>query len=293
VAIESDGKLIVVGLADAGDYGAYYVSRFLGDGTIDPTYGDNGTTALPLMDIGGFNRKGLTIQPDDKALVAAEVNSGPSTSSDVAIVRLFGDVGCSNGSLDAGEECDAGALNGQPGSCCSAACELLTGNPCMIAGTCDAGICAINLTDIRKVTLRGTSDLSIPNGAISLTGRLMMSSAGDSFTPGSGIGIRVRDSSSLDYSAAFGSSECQSAVSGAVACRSADRQLRAKFAPKRDTSGEFAFRLRFHSLDIGGPFQASVFLSIFDDGVERIGTCPSDFCKTSASKMTCHRPLHG
>ena len=52
---------------------------------------------------------------------------------------------CGNGAVDAGEECDAGAANGTPTSCCSAICQLVPRgmvcrdvlDACDVAETCD------------------------------------------------------------------------------------------------------------------------------------------------------------
>ncbi len=51
---------------------------------------------------------------------------------------------CGDGILDSGESCDAGALNGQPGSCCSTACQYIDATvQCRAsAGACDpAEVC--------------------------------------------------------------------------------------------------------------------------------------------------------
>jgi hypothetical protein len=59
---------------------------------------------------------------------------------------------CGNGVIDAGpsytEACDAGPVNGQPGSCCTASCTFVTtgvscndGNACTTGETCTSGVC--------------------------------------------------------------------------------------------------------------------------------------------------------
>src|SRR5262245_48303919 len=58
---------------------------------------------------------------------------------------------CGNGFVDLNEDCDLGAANGQPGSCCNADCTFASaatacddGNPCTANTTCDgAGNCPV------------------------------------------------------------------------------------------------------------------------------------------------------
>src|SRR5262245_40299703 len=58
---------------------------------------------------------------------------------------------CGNGFLDLNEQCDFGAANGQPGSCCNADCTFAAattacddGDPCTTTATCDgAGHCPV------------------------------------------------------------------------------------------------------------------------------------------------------
>jgi len=58
---------------------------------------------------------------------------------------------CGNGFLDLNEQCDFGAANGQPGSCCRANCTFAPtntlcddGNPCTTNATCDGqGHCPV------------------------------------------------------------------------------------------------------------------------------------------------------
>ncbi len=63
--------------------------------------------------------------------------------------------GCGNGTIDPGEDCDQGALNGDPSSCCTAACGFVTagascadGDFCTQPDTCDGnGTCSGPVVD--------------------------------------------------------------------------------------------------------------------------------------------------
>jgi hypothetical protein len=48
---------------------------------------------------------------------------------DHGMMRQFETVLCGDGEIDAGEQCDLGAANGQPEACCSALCETIDGCP--------------------------------------------------------------------------------------------------------------------------------------------------------------------
>jgi hypothetical protein len=65
------------------------------------------------------------------------------------MMRQFQTVACGDAILDPGEACDAGAANGAPGSCCTAACTPIAdgagcsdGNACTTNDQCAAGTCA-------------------------------------------------------------------------------------------------------------------------------------------------------
>jgi FtsP/CotA-like multicopper oxidase with cupredoxin domain len=65
------------------------------------------------------------------------------------MMRQFQTVACGDGVLDPTEACDAGAANGTPGSCCTAACTIVAngmacndGNACTQSDECQAGVCS-------------------------------------------------------------------------------------------------------------------------------------------------------
>jgi uncharacterized delta-60 repeat protein len=76
VAIQADGKIVVVGVAHGGDFG---VARYNADGTLDTTFSGNG---LKTTNFGGFDyADGVAIQADEKIVV------GGSAALDFAVAR--------------------------------------------------------------------------------------------------------------------------------------------------------------------------------------------------------------
>ena len=88
VAVQSDGKIVVVGTSRLESANHLTVLRFDKDGTPDTAFGYNGYSIINF----GVNSEGkaVAIQPDGKIVVA-----GDTTISDVAVARLDG-----NGVLD-------------------------------------------------------------------------------------------------------------------------------------------------------------------------------------------------
>jgi uncharacterized delta-60 repeat protein len=105
-AVQSDGKIVVVGFAqatasdatDANNYD-FAVTRLNADGSLDTTFGTNGKKTI-AFDLGGagHNQDAATcvvIQPDGKIVVGGYTERDGSGNFDFAIVRLNTD-----GSLD-------------------------------------------------------------------------------------------------------------------------------------------------------------------------------------------------
>jgi uncharacterized delta-60 repeat protein len=84
-----DGKLVVVGTADVGTVQQvahdFVVARYNPDGSLDPTFGDGGTTAT---DFGSPSDEGaaIVVQPDSKPVVAG-TTSVPNTFISFAVAR--------------------------------------------------------------------------------------------------------------------------------------------------------------------------------------------------------------
>jgi len=91
VALQSDGRIVVVGVAN----GNYALARYNADGSLDETFGDGGTKTTDL----GYEQQGATavaVQPDGKLVVtglAAEITT--DEPDDFLVMRYTAD-----GSLD-------------------------------------------------------------------------------------------------------------------------------------------------------------------------------------------------
>lgn len=75
VALQSDGKIVVVGLSWIAAQNRLIVVRYLSDGSIDTSYGSSGKTQTA----GSYGSElSLDIQPDDQALVGTTISTGNS-----------------------------------------------------------------------------------------------------------------------------------------------------------------------------------------------------------------------
>ena len=84
VAIQADGKIVTAGWANSGSNDDFAVARFNPDGSLDPTFAEDGylTVNFGAYDYG----YGLAIQADGKIVVVGYTDNGPD--HDIAIVRL-------------------------------------------------------------------------------------------------------------------------------------------------------------------------------------------------------------
>lgn len=92
IAVQSDGKIVVVGTTSANGNGDYAIARLNADGTLDTNFGGGtGKTIVPF-DLGGSKNdiaSSVAIQPDGKIVVAGWADN--ATDEDFAIVRLLPD----------------------------------------------------------------------------------------------------------------------------------------------------------------------------------------------------------
>src|SRR5262245_31511571 len=90
VAIQPDGKIIAAGTSGLGDFA---LARYNSDGSLDPTFDDDGkvTTNLATLD----EVRGLAIQPDGKIIAAGLTESVVPSYESFAVARYNPD-----GSLD-------------------------------------------------------------------------------------------------------------------------------------------------------------------------------------------------
>jgi uncharacterized delta-60 repeat protein len=87
-ALQSDGKLVLVGSTSAGaSPHDFAIARLSTNGTLDPTFGSGGKTTIDFGD--DDIAQSVAIQPDGKILVAGE--TGPAGSTRGVIARLNAD----------------------------------------------------------------------------------------------------------------------------------------------------------------------------------------------------------
>jgi uncharacterized delta-60 repeat protein len=88
VAVQSDGKIVVVGAADGGSDDDFATVRYLADGTLDTTFGGNGKVMTPI----GTGRNlgyAVAMQLDGKVVVAGVAENGATL--DFAVARYHAD----------------------------------------------------------------------------------------------------------------------------------------------------------------------------------------------------------
>ena len=87
VAVQSDGKIVVVGDDGNGDFA---VARFRPNGLPDFTFG--GGDGKATFDLGGVDiATGVVIQPDGKIVVVGYTDANTAGNNDIAAIRIFAD----------------------------------------------------------------------------------------------------------------------------------------------------------------------------------------------------------
>jgi uncharacterized delta-60 repeat protein len=82
VAVQADGKIVVVGWTDFTTTDDFAVLRLNADGTLDSTFGTGGTLTIHMF--GADRATGVAVQPDNKILIGGYTNKG----DDFAVARL-------------------------------------------------------------------------------------------------------------------------------------------------------------------------------------------------------------
>jgi len=135
----ADGSLLLAGhsFPQVFDGSAdFALMSFTEAGTVDPQFGNDGLAARHLSSYDMANA--LVVQPDNK-IVAAGLFTGSDGEGFIAVLARFVDGKCSNGTLEAGEDCDDGNLTDGDG--CDSNCTLTRcGNGIASSGEqCDDG----------------------------------------------------------------------------------------------------------------------------------------------------------
>ncbi len=94
VAVQSDGKIVVAGLASTDGTEKFTLVRYNLNGTLDTSFGGTGKV-LTLVGMSGSNATGVALQGDGKIVVAGFAINNSGRDRDFAIVRYNAD-----GSLD-------------------------------------------------------------------------------------------------------------------------------------------------------------------------------------------------
>ena len=86
VTVQTDGKIVVVGYATAGNTEKFALARYNADGTPDTSFGDSGRV-MTYVGISGSNATGVALQKDGKIVVAGYAVNNSGTDYDFACVR--------------------------------------------------------------------------------------------------------------------------------------------------------------------------------------------------------------
>lgn len=120
LVVQGDGKLVASGWTPAGSDSDHALARYNADGSLDPTFGNDGTLVAALGDAGGADAaSGLVLQPDGRLVTASSLTSDGDLN--LGLIRFEGQV-CGDGIPQSGEECDDGNRN--TGDGCAANCTL-------------------------------------------------------------------------------------------------------------------------------------------------------------------------
>ena len=90
VAVQSDGKIVVVGYATVGGVEQFAIERYNTDGTLDTSFGGTGRV-MTAVGISGSNATGVALQKDGKIVVAGYAVNNSGTDYDFACVRYNAD----------------------------------------------------------------------------------------------------------------------------------------------------------------------------------------------------------
>src|SRR6266496_4699317 len=86
VAVQTDGKIVVVGYATAGNTEKFALARYNAHGTLDTSFGDSGRV-MTDVGISGSNATGVALQKDGKIVIAGYAVNNSGTDYDFACVR--------------------------------------------------------------------------------------------------------------------------------------------------------------------------------------------------------------
>ena len=179
IAVQADGKIVVVGTSNSGSGNSdFAVARFNDDGSLDPSFDGDGLVTLSFTTPGNDVGLGIAVQADGKIVVVGTSNSG-SGDSDFAVARFNDD-----GSLDNTFDVDGRVTTSfSGGDDVGSGIAVQADGRIVVVGTSDNGSGASELA-VARFNLDGSLDNSFSGD-----GRVTLSfTAGDDV--GSGIAVQ-------------------------------------------------------------------------------------------------------
>ncbi len=167
-AIQPDGKYVVAGYLDSSPYDSCIVARFLPGGSIDSSFGENGTHALKTGNSEGCTLTSMEISPTGRILVSGSNDPDGSTEAFCAVWGLTSGGKDDNGWGVSGFT----GLDGLPGNPdeCSDMSPLPDGNVLVIASSIFAGNSVVY-----RLTSNGSYDAGFSAGGHGAAGSGYMS----------------------------------------------------------------------------------------------------------------------
>src|SRR5262249_29637012 len=118
VALQGDGDIVAAGNTFSGAYQDFGLARYQTDGSRDGSVGTGGTVATAFGTSDDL-ALAVVLQGDGRIVAVGETFNG--SNADFALARYLNNV-CGNSIVEPGEQCDDGAANGTPTSCCTSSC---------------------------------------------------------------------------------------------------------------------------------------------------------------------------
>ena len=179
IAVQADGKIVVVGTSNSGSGNSdFAVARFNDDGSLDPSFDGDGLVTLSFTTPGNDVGLGIAVQADGKIVVVGTSNSG-SGDSDFAVARFNDD-----GSLDNTFDVDGRVTTSfSGGDDVGSGIAVQADGKIVVVGTSDDGSGDSDFA-VARFTVNGSLDPSFSGD-----GRVTLSfTAGDDV--GSGIAVQ-------------------------------------------------------------------------------------------------------
>ena len=124
-----------------------------------------------------------------------------------------------------------------------------------------------------------------PNGSVTAKGDFLLLLPGDVFTAAQGITLELNDSNLSAVSYTFPASECPSTPTK-ISCRSADKNVKAKFRTSPTAGGLWKFSASFKKQGVPGPFLGPTGIHLkYGPAIDKVDQV-SD-CVVSFSKIRC------